>query len=185
MAQNVPGFLKRLGYVDLTEAVTRFSAKGPAEVLPLDRMPKPVTEFLAYWKGKCGESSFPEYTAIDPVDIPRLLPNLMLWTPFWEKDALGFVCRLAGSQTEGPMRARLKGRTLHDLNGNNSERAHEEFEYVSRSGHLHYVERTAHWIDRPTVYYTRLLLPLARSGAVANDLVSILVYDASNVAPTV
>lgn len=178
MAQNVPGFLKNLGYVDLTQAVTRFAAKGPAEAMPVDRMPKLITEFLDYWKCKCGDSSVPEHSAIDPIDIPKLLPNLMLWTPFSENGGLGFMCRLAGSETEGPMRARLKGRTLHDLNGNNSVRAHEEFEDVSRHGCLHYVERTAHWIDRPTVYYTRLLLPLRRVNAVGNDLVSVLVYDA-------
>lgn len=180
MSRNVSGLLKQLGFVDLTEAVTRFSAKGPVEAMPLDRMPKPITEFLDYWKLKCSDSDFPEHTAIDPIDIPRLLPNLMLWTPLSENGGLGFVCRLAGSETEGPMRVRLKGRTLHDLNGSNSERAHEEFEYVARNGYLHYVERTAHWIDRPTVYYTRLLLPLARSDAAVNDLVSILVYDAKN-----
>lgn len=38
-----------------------------------------LQEALAYWRSKCGDRAMPARADIDPLDIPRLLPNIILF----------------------------------------------------------------------------------------------------------
>lgn len=165
------------GHVGAGEALTRFVATGGPEALPADRLAPPIREFLDYWCARRSGAGEPEYSSIDPIDIPSLLPYLMLWTVERNASGLQFVRRLAGGEVGAVRGPRIVGRTLDDLNGHNAARSREEFEFVARTRNLHYVERTADWIDRPFRYYCRLLMPLSRPGSAYGDLVSVLTYD--------
>lgn len=161
------------GHTGFGEVHTRFEASGASEELPQARFPPSIRSFLDYWLARRAHGA----AAIDPLDIPHLLPHLMLWSVRPAGDRLDFVCRLAGGDVDRHGSMPIRGRTLEELNPHNAEPTRSEFELVARTGALHYVERTADWIERPFLYYCRLLMPLARPGEAIGDLVSVLTYD--------
>jgi hypothetical protein len=70
-----------------------------------------VRELYCYWDGKRGGRRMPARADIDPSEIARLLPHLLLVDV--ERDPLRFRCRLAGTAT---LRLR-EGREIRELTG--------------------------------------------------------------------
>jgi len=75
----------------------------------------PIRAFHAYWRERAGARAWPRRDEIDPLDIPRLLPHLMILEP---TTADGLRVRLAGTHlvnhlgadpTGGELRARACG----------------------------------------------------------------------------
>jgi len=70
---------------------------------------------LAYWQSKLSGRAMPSRRDIDPVDIPRLLPYLMLLDVLPEP--LDFRYRLIGTEVRAVLAQDYTGRLLSELPG--------------------------------------------------------------------
>lgn len=71
-----------------------------------------LRELLVYWRGKCQGRAMPARADLDPTEIPRLLPYLLL------TDVLpdgGFRYRLVGTEVERSFGARMTGKRTDEL----------------------------------------------------------------------
>lgn len=117
-----------------------------------------ILSALAYWRGKAGERPMPDRRDIDPIEIPGLLPFLVLW------DVLpggGYRCRLAGTRICEIHEKELTGMTTAELHGAANAAIEAEYDWVVRTRRPHYVERTMFWRHKPYKHYRRILLPLS------------------------
>ncbi len=71
-------------------------------------------ELLGYWTRRRGSHDMPTRAEIDPIDIPRLLPHLMLTDVI---DASRFRYRLVGTAIEDVAGVGMTGRYLEEVIG--------------------------------------------------------------------
>ena len=62
----------------------------------LARSSDAIKQMYRYWRSKCGEGRMPQRGAIDPVDIPRLLPHITIVEVV--PDERRYVYRLVGTK---------------------------------------------------------------------------------------
>lgn len=137
-----------------------------------------LRDLLDYWHGLPRRSAFPPRTAIDPVEIPALLPNIMLIDV--EEQPLRFRCRLVGSAIVDFVGHNCKGCLVEDIGLNDGEDVDarlRDFRAV--------IERRAPVCARRSVVdaegrkfmYERLLLPLASDGERIDCLLGGMYFD--------
>lgn len=125
--------------------------------------------------------SLPDRTDIDPCAIPDLLPYVVLWQVLPQPDGSGFRyrCRLAGTAMVEVHGHEFTGEWMEEFHGTENVRIQPEYDFVTRSGRPHHVERSLFWMNRDYRRYRRLLLPfgdfsgdeaLATHGGVAKIL---------------
>jgi len=151
---------------------TFFSVSCPIERLPRDRLNAKHMELLDYWSSKCQNERIAGRTDIDPLDIPRLLPNILLW----DVDGDDYVCRLAGSEVDLSMGVGMKGSRLSSIRCSLIADAQAEFHAVRDRGYASFVERTMGWLGKPYLFYRHLLLPLADEDGRIRHIVSLLTF---------
>jgi len=116
-----------------------------------------------YWSGRCNGACLPARRDIDPLDIPALLPHLML-IDVEPSAVLRF--RLVGTALVRHLGRDTTGLTVAEgYLGADWEQIHEDYRYVIAKRrpclrHNQGVDR-----HRRTFDYQRLLLPLATDGA--------------------
>lgn len=141
------------------------------------RMRSPIVrEAYRYWRGKKRGDRLPSRADIDPVEIPRLLPNISL------------VEREAGS---GRYRYRLLGSALVELLGQEATGRYldEIYPDFDRSESRRYRDQVfemgkpSHRIGRPSLRFPkdfitveRLYLPLAEDGRRVDMVMGVLVF---------
>ena len=146
--------------------------------LPAEATDPQLKAFYDYWRSRAPDGLLPGRQHIDPLDVPTLLPDLVLLdvVPMEGVDRSGGVA----AQDDGPLRfrVRLAGGTLVELVGANpTGRFLDEFVPANRRDALNaaYASvvrgRAAHfwesqlWTEgREFVRVQRLALPLARDG---------------------
>lgn len=113
-----------------------------------------------YWLG-CGDADrLPGRQHIDPVEIPSLLPDLMLLD--WEGGY--YRCRLAGTRIAEHLGQELTGRIFsQDVLGNAFDTWIPALEEVRRSGRPDSTQELC-WKGREHHPFQFLCLPLARDG---------------------
>lgn len=135
---------------------------------------QPLREIHGYWSGKIVGGRLPSRRDIDPVEIPRLLPNLFLLDVIAGPPAR-YRFRLVGTriaQVEGEHR----GRYLDEYTELNKNPAVLR-QYDDACGGVIYLrDNTLVWQDRPHVDYTVLLLPLAEDGTTVDTLLGYALY---------
>ncbi|NNG04651.1 MAG: PAS domain-containing protein [Inquilinus sp.] len=72
-----------------------------------------LSRLFAYWDGKRGDGKFPRRAAIDPVEIPSLLPHLFLIDV--QRDPFDLVFRLAGTAVAANNGGDITGLRLLEL----------------------------------------------------------------------
>jgi len=152
---------------------TIFSISCPIELLPEDRFTDRHRQMLRYWLSKVSQTDIPRRADIDPLDIPRLLPNILLWDV---ADYGDYECRLAGSEVDLSMGVSLKGGRLGDIQCPLIDEARQEFDAVRDDGMVSFAERTMAWVGKPFLYYRHLLMPLADDAGEIDTLVSLLTF---------
>ena len=78
-----------------------------------------LRQFLSYWRGLCRGRRFPARADLDPVDIPRLLPYMML-VDVADANAGSFAFRLIGSHITDMVGFNPTGRSLDAFLGDGS-----------------------------------------------------------------
>lgn len=85
-----------------------------------ERLPKILWQLLSYWNKIKGDRLIPSRRDFDPVDIPRLLPHVILVEVVrneLDQAFEDFKFRLIGTHVEERMRDRYTGRKLSEIEG--------------------------------------------------------------------
>jgi hypothetical protein len=152
---------------------TLFSISTSVDDLPRGRFADKHLALLNYWSSKIGDETAPRRTSIDPLDIPRLLPNLLLWDVGSNND---YLCRLSGSEIDLSMGMPLKGHWLGEMKCPLIDAAMAEF-HTSRDRAIpSFVERTMGWLGKPYLFYRHLLLPLSNERGQIHMLASCMTF---------
>lgn len=121
---------------------------------------KILAEALAYWESLRVGDGLPGRSAINPMQIPRLLPTTFL-VDIEENDV--FRYRLAGSMLEERYQiGAMKGKTPRDVMGDAADNVLRPYRGVRDNGVLFYREASLDWLheSRKFVQYRVLLMPL-------------------------
>lgn len=94
--------------------IGREPAQAVVAVTAASQIADPILSRLyAYWDGKRGDRKFPRRCELDPVDIPRLLPNVFLVTV--RRRPFDLIFRLAGTAITDCNGGNIAGRRVLDL----------------------------------------------------------------------
>lgn len=122
-----------------------------------------LSRALAWWQQKRGARRLPDRVDLDPLQIPDLLPHIVLWQR--EVDAAGatsgYRCRLAGTLMVEIHGYEFTGQSMAEFHGAKNAEIQPEYDAVAATGQPHYVERTLFWLNKDYQRYRRILLPFA------------------------
>lgn len=154
-----------------------------------------LTDLLAYWNNKrpdgqpgerAGERTgeraggrLPARGDVDPLEIPGLLPNLLLIDVGQEPETPSLIVRLAGTLIVERYGEDYTGRDLREINfGDQRERVIADFEACIASAAPHLAKR--HFWNTAGVHLSmeRLILPLASDGQTVDKLMAGLSFTA-------
>tara|TARA_E500000305_G_scaffold106710_1_gene105704 strand:- start:3977 stop:4483 length:507 start_codon:yes stop_codon:yes gene_type:complete len=145
-------------------------------ICPMIQNPK-IREFAEYWMSIHPGDRLPSRADFDPIDIPGLLPHLVLVdvTP----DPIRFMVRLQGTDVTRAMRSELKGSYLDEAFPD----FEQSFPHLDR---VHVVETALpiHRMGTPSIQFAldyapieRLHLPLSSDGSTVDKVISIFLYE--------
>lgn len=126
-----------------------------------------LRDFLAYWQSKCRDGQLPLRADIDPIDIPKLLPNVLLIDVIGQP-AHDFVYRLLGTTIVDIDGVDFKGSLLSEMVPT-AEAFHHIWQHHldAAAGIVELRYDTMRWVrdnSRGHIDYLILLLPLRRGG---------------------
>ena len=127
-----------------------------------------LREAVTYWDNLRAGQNMPSRAAIDPMEMPKLLPTVFIAVA---EDDGGFRYQLAGSLIEERYgRGSLKDKTPEDVAGDAAETILGPYRRVRDEAVLFYREATLEWISAAQKYthYKALLLPLSDDGVRVN-----------------
>jgi hypothetical protein len=157
-------------------ATTYVALIGAPAALPRDRLAGLHVRLIEHYVTIARGAAVARRADFDPVDVPFILPNLILWAvPAREGD--DYRCRLAGTEVCRYAGRELRGETLARMNGANTPIVRAEFDAARARGLAAYVERTMDWVDRPYRLYRRLLLPFADDTGRVNTLMGAILFE--------
>lgn len=122
-----------------------------------------LAELYAYWTAKRGDRFAPARAEIDPIEIPRLLPHLMLVDVIDGGARLRY--RLAGTEIESRFGCSMVGRYVDEMmRGRYNHYVHELYRELLATRRALYSE-SGYGPDGDSPLYTRrLMLPLSSDG---------------------
>jgi hypothetical protein len=134
---------------------------------------------FAYWDERRGRRGFPARRELDPVDIPRLLPHLVLLDV--SARPLDLVFRLAGTEVVSRLGFGVTGRRVLDLPVEGADLLFQEMAEVALTGRPRAAQGAycSHAEDFKSV--DRLFLPLGRESARVDMLIGALVFNSYTV----
>jgi hypothetical protein len=135
-----------------------------------------LRQLAAYWQAKKGERLAPARVDLDPIEIPALMPHLMLLDV--EPDTRRVRFRLMGTAITNGLGRDLTGRYLDELPLNKIQRAmHAEYQRVAQSA----APACSTWEytreDGRHVRLERIVLPLSTDGATIDMMLGGIVFD--------
>ncbi|MGH6928261.1 MAG: PAS domain-containing protein [Dongiaceae bacterium] len=141
---------------------------GPGVDLP-ESARRLLHEFLRYWRSKCGDGRLPTRAAIDPLEIPQLLP----WIAVLDVTADDYRFRLVGEGVNARYGGQLRGRGLRDLmSGPALAETLLEHDLCVRERRPIYVENTSASTTEEDLWrYQRLTVPCAADGTTIDTLI--------------
>ena len=135
----------------------------------LARSSDAIKQMYRYWRSKCGEGRMPKRSAIDPVDIPRLLPQITIVEVV--PDERRYVYRLVGTK-EVEIRGRdPTGRSvIEGFFGPSLDDALSCYDAVVRTRAPHYDDAPYITPDGRYSDDETLFLPLSEDGETVNRI---------------
>lgn len=116
-----------------------------------------------YWNAQRGARTMPARADIDPVDLPRLLPNLILVGVAGEPPRFRF--RVVGTEIVFRYGTEVTGRELDDIDlGSELGAVRAQYEETVRERAPTYCRHQIETAGGKHLRYERLLLPLAPDG---------------------
>ncbi|MGH7126385.1 MAG: PAS domain-containing protein [Stellaceae bacterium] len=143
-------------------------------------------QIYAYWQQKRGSRRMPSRTDIDPTEMPRLLPNLLISEYVAEGEAGRWRYRLAGTAVAAAFGRNPTGRYIDELT---------KGDYRAFIEHIHRTVREEQRALFCASEYTgtrdlrmsakRLLLPLTKDGQHVDQIITLLVFRLGTGLPSV
>ncbi len=135
-----------------------------------------LKKLYAYWQSKCGGRSMPRRQDIDPLDIPGLLPNLLLMDTAEELGKFKF--RLFGTELCKQFGEDRTGFTVEDFSAriDNREQVFAGYWTVYTECRPDYFPNRTISVEKDFIRYSRLLLPLSPDGATVNMILGGVEY---------
>ncbi len=135
-----------------------------------------IRQFYVYWRSKCREGAIPRRADIDPVEIPKLVPNLLIadieYKPFRVK------YRLVGTNVVEATGFEFTGRYLDEIVLADDEGPFLECYRTACDSRLPVQTRIKWHLGDDTVReYDICILPLSDDGITVNKAVSIECYE--------
>lgn len=135
-----------------------------------------LRQLYFYWLSKKTNRFPPPRAAIEPGEIRFLLSSLFIIEVDHEEQR--FRYRLAGSDVEAMVQAKLHGRWLDEaLRSPLREFFDEGFCIAAFDRKVHYRKNTLHLAGRPYIRYSRVLLPLSNTGERIDHLLGCIKLD--------
>jgi len=140
-----------------------------------------LRQFHDYWRSKIRSGRrFPARADIDPVEIPRLLPSILLIDVVRDFDSVRFRLRLVGTEYVRRIGRDHTGRWLEDGRPvSEAEAIIATYKQVLATGEPHFWRSRLHDPERQHVVYERLACPLADDGETIDVLVAMFDFDAT------
>ena len=132
-----------------------------------------ILRALAYWEAKKGKRRVPDRADFDPVDIPDIMPHVVMWDVLPQ----GYRCRLAGTKMVEIHGREMTGIEMSDFHGIYNATIQREYDGVVETGIPHYVERSLFWMDRDYRNYVRILLPLTNGDSAVKIILNVAHFD--------
>ncbi len=130
-----------------------------------------------YWKSRCSGRRCPARADLDPVDIPRLLPHILLVDTQPGADA--FRVRLAGTEVVRWCGCEITGRELQDLPNSEIMEIFEEYRQTALNQEPRLSQGPLKNAFGTHKNVQRLLLPLSTDGATADMIIGGVIFDRS------
>ncbi|HVO14318.1 MAG TPA: PAS domain-containing protein [Alphaproteobacteria bacterium] len=139
-----------------------------------------LRRFYEYWLSKCRPGRLPARADIDPVEIPDLLPWIMLIDPVPDAAGIRFRFRLVGTGLVARAGRDATGRYYDEmLSKRDVARFAAIYNDVIRTGRPHHFHADLdinRMEGREHIRYERLLCPLASDGVTVDMLVAIVAF---------
>lgn len=139
-----------------------------------------LLEAYAYWLDKRGDQPVPLRSAIEPTEIPRLLPNLFLIEILRQDSPMRFRIRLIGTAFRRFFSADLTGLEIDEQSfGADGARFCADWRAVleRRQPRWARIRQTVGRDGIAEIHLTGLVMPLSRDGGAADMLLGATVYD--------
>lgn len=137
----------------------------------LDIRDQQLKDLYAYWQTMRGDRRIPSRSAFDPVQVPRMLPNLILLDV--EPDTGRLVVRVLGTRVATVYGKDYTGRYLDEVYfGDNTTSVLEDYGTCAREGIPVLGERNFRNVRDVVYRMERLILPFSDDGRVVNKLIS-------------
>lgn len=135
---------------------------------PLEIVEPKLNALYSYWLSKCGNRTMPARPDIDPVEIPGLLPNLLLMDT--ADDLADFRFRLFGTELCKQFCEDRTGFRIGDFRAriDNQEEVFGGYWTVYAERRPHYFPDRTLSVEKDFIRYARLLLPLSADGETVN-----------------
>ncbi len=134
-------------------------------------------QMYAYWQQKRGSRRMPGRADIDPTEIPRLLPNLLISEYVSEGDAGRWRYRLAGTAVATAFGRNPTGRFIDDLTKGDYRAFIERIHGIVRDEQRALFCASEYTGARDLrMSAKRLLLPLTTDGQRVDQIISLLVF---------
>lgn len=160
---------------------TVWSVRLPLLDVPFDRLWPVPERFARYWLSRIDRHPWPLRRAIDPADIPTVLPHLMIWER--ADDRAGYRCRLAGTAVCAVAGRELRGCTLEAANPRIVGSLRADFDAVAAGGCLSLVQRRVAGSPLRRLSYQRLLVPVSTDGRRVDRLFGVIAFDGAGELP--
>lgn len=120
-----------------------------------------LRDVYAYWRDMKGDRLMPSRSDLNPADIVKLLPGLLLIDV--EQEPRRYKCRLMGTETVAVINADHTGRYLDEL-----PRADlylkEKYDWLVREKRPYFYTGNAKWVNKSYIEYSTIVLPLSSDG---------------------
>lgn len=144
-------------------------------MLPPEASDPQLRAFYDYWAGRAPAGRLPGRQHFDPIDIPQLLPHLVLLDVVPQPDdpgALRFRVRVAGGTLVELVGGNPTGRFLDEfVAAERRAELNDAYVHVARDRAAHYRESQLWTEGRDYIRVQRLALPLARDGETVDMIV--------------
>lgn len=141
--------------------------------IPVEATDPRFRQFYDYWLSCAPPGRLPGRQHIDPVDVPQLLPSLMLYDIVQEGANLRFRVRIAGEMLVTILGLNPAGRFIDEfvIEAKRTD-VNAAFTLVARDRTAHYWENQLWTAGLDYIRMQRLALPLARNGTQTDMIIA-------------